>query len=481
MSAEASQVTAQAEPTAIAEVNTAVAKFDRVAAGIVELQSKYKGVLFDVTTAKGMKDACEARAAIRAPRYEVEKVRKECKAPILALGKEIDARAAAITTELLALESPIDAQVKAEELRKEEERKARIEAERKRVAEIHARIDEIKTSPAGVANRDAAKMASAIRHMVALEIGSSFQEFQATAIEAREYALTKLRQMLADREAFEAEQERLRIEREELARQRAEQEQANIEARRQIALAEAEAKRKREAEEAAATAERKRLLDEQLAKLRAQAEEQERAAKEQRENAAAEQRRIDQENERQAELGRARWGEIQAIGHQVMIATVGRKGVRTGGTRECIVETLAETEAWTVTEDKFGPLLGAALSARTNACDQIRTALAAFDQAAQQSHFREQLQRQQDALAAERAEFERRQAELAKPVAQVATATEPDSEPLLTTEPHPDATIEAVAFQPSAEDLIGLVSAEYGVGPDMAGKWLRDAFAPVLV
>jgi hypothetical protein len=37
----------------------------------------------------------------------------------------------------------------------------------------------------------------------------------------------------------------------------------------------------------------------------------------------------------------------------------------------------------------------------------------------------------------------------------------------------------AKEFAPTATDLIGLVSAEYGVSPDTAGRWLRDAFAPV--
>lgn len=35
--------------------------------------------------------------------------------------------------------------------------------------------------------------------------------------------------------------------------------------------------------------------------------------------------------------------------------------------------------------------------------------------------------------------------------------------------------------QPTAEQLIEVVADYYTVGPDMAAKWLRDAFAPVLV
>lgn len=34
-------------------------------------------------------------------------------------------------------------------------------------------------------------------------------------------------------------------------------------------------------------------------------------------------------------------------------------------------------------------------------------------------------------------------------------------------------------FVPTAEHLIGVIAADYGVTHDMAAKWLRDAFAPV--
>ena len=82
--------------TAVVEVQNAVAEFDKVAAGLAELKGKYAGVVFDVTTTKGMDEAKAARAAIREPRYEIERVRKAAKAPILKLGKELDDRAKAI-------------------------------------------------------------------------------------------------------------------------------------------------------------------------------------------------------------------------------------------------------------------------------------------------------------------------------------------------------------------------------------------------
>ncbi|HYE70634.1 MAG TPA: hypothetical protein VD932_03830 [Aquabacterium sp.] len=460
---------APSEAGSLSILNTAVAEFDRVAAGIGQLESKYKGVVFDVSTPKGMKEACEARAAIREPRYEVERVRKAVKAPLLKLSKEIDGRAAEITEKLLEIEEPVDQQIKAEEARKEAEKQARIAAEVKRVADIQERIAELRGNQLLTPADGSKLIAEHIADLERIAVDESFAEFRDLAAATKAATLERLNKLLTAAQAHEAEQERIRLEREELARQRQAQEEANRKQRERIAAEEAEARRKREAEEA---------------QLRAQREENERVAKAQRDAAEAEQQRIAAENRRQSELAQARWGEINAIGHQVMIATVGRVGVRQGGTRECIVETLAETEAWPVTEEKFGPLLAAALSARTNACDQIRAALAAFDQAAEQRRQQEELQRQQDALAAQRAEFERQQAALAPPVAQAiepeqvsGTGYQPDGFAEVTTVAIAEgAPVAAKEFAPNADAIAGIVASEFGVSFEQAMVWCLKAF-----
>ncbi len=71
--------------------------------------------------------------------------------------------------------------------------------------------------------------------------------------------------------------------------------------------------------------------------------------------------------------------EIQGIQHQVMIAEVGRLGVRAGGTIECIRETLAETEAWTINE-RFGAMQGLAQMAKDAAVAKIQELLRAREQ-----------------------------------------------------------------------------------------------------
>ncbi len=84
---------------------------------------------------------------------------------------------------------------------------------------------------------------------------------------------------------------------------------------------------------------------------------------------------------RKAELMEARMQEMQAIQQQVAIATLGRAGVRQGGTMQCIRDTLAETEAWPVTEEGFGTVLFiAAKAVKDKAVAEIRALLEAKTQ-----------------------------------------------------------------------------------------------------
>jgi hypothetical protein len=236
--------------TAIVEVQTAVAEFDKVAAGIAVLKEKYGSVVYDVGISKGMEAAKEARAAIREPRYEIERVRKDAKAPILKLGKELDGRAKQITDELLAIESPIDEQIKSEEARKEREKQAKIEAELKRVADLQERVAELRGNKMLSSLSPPELIAEHISDLERLEVDGSFQEYEQQAIEAKASGLSRLRDMHAAAVARVAEQERIKAERAELEKLRAEQkkrdaedarlanERAELE-RRQAALAEA--------------------------------------------------------------------------------------------------------------------------------------------------------------------------------------------------------------------------------------------------
>jgi colicin import membrane protein len=278
---------ANALATQLEAVSAALVKIDKVAAGIADLRAKYGNVIFDVATTKGMKEACEARAEIREPRYEVERLRKAAKRPILDLGKKLDTEAERITNELLAIEEPLDSQITAEQTRKENEKKAREEAEAKRVAAIRGRIeDDIRTVALAAMGRNSADITRFIADIEAMAIDHTFAEFQKEAEGARATTLIRLRAALSSAQAIEAEQARLAAER-------------------------AENERIRQENEAKAAAEEKRLAAE-----RARLAEEERVAREAREaeaaRQAAENERVRLENESAALAERQRIADEKA-------------------------------------------------------------------------------------------------------------------------------------------------------------------------
>lgn len=265
----------------IAKVEGALVKFSKVDAGIAALRTKYGTVVYDASTAKGLEVAREARAAVREPRYEIERIRKDAKAPILALGKTLDAEAKRITDAILQIEAPIDAVITAEEQRKEREKQERIAAEAKRVADIQERIREFGGAINAAAHSNAALIQEHINDLEKIPVDDSFAEFQPAANAAKAGALTELRVMHAKAKAREEEAERLRLERIELDRLRAEQQErdriareaterqaaANREEEKRLADAryrqQAEFDEQRRQQETAAAAERKRLADQE--------------------------------------------------------------------------------------------------------------------------------------------------------------------------------------------------------------------------
>jgi hypothetical protein len=296
--------------TQLEAVSTALVKIDKVAAGIADLRAKYGSVVFDVATVKGMKEACEARAEIREPRYEVEKLRKAAKRPILDLGKKLDTEAERITNELLAIEGPVDQQITTEQKRKDDEKKAREEAERQRVEAIQARIDEIRQYPLDVVGASSTKIEEVIKTVVDLAVDETFAELKQQAEGAKATSLIRLRAALSKAQAMETEQARLAAERVENERIRQENEAraAAVEAnqaaeRRRIAEEERiarEAREKAEAEQRARMAEEERVAkatrDAEAARqaeaLRLQREESDRIERERQAAREAEDRRI---------------------------------------------------------------------------------------------------------------------------------------------------------------------------------------------
>ena len=214
------------------QTTTQIAEYSATAAALTELHAKYDKVLFPVETPKGMKDAIAARKELRDLRVGLEKMRKEIKAPALLRCKLIDSEANEITLKLTALEDPIDAQIKAEEKRKDEEKAERERVERERVEAIRVSINGINNLPLLSANDSAAEIAETIADLQALDIDDSYAEFKGEAETAKQAALMALGSLQIATKAREEESARLKAEREELDRQRAEldRQRAEIEA-----------------------------------------------------------------------------------------------------------------------------------------------------------------------------------------------------------------------------------------------------------
>jgi len=260
-------------------MNTQIAEYSATAAALAELRTQYLNVTFDVSTSKGLDAAKKARAEIRGYRVALEKKRKEVKAPALERCKLIDDEAERITAELVALENPIDATIKAEETRKEQERQAREEQERHRIAVIQAKIAAITAIISHATGERSANLQVRLLNLQSyVPKAEEFQEFIEAAKTARTETLARLNDMLAAQLAHEEEQERIKAERAELAKLRAEQEarereqkereaaeraRLDAEERARKARADAEEKARRDAIDAEERAARERIAEEE--------------------------------------------------------------------------------------------------------------------------------------------------------------------------------------------------------------------------
>ena len=225
------------------QVQGVLTEFSRVEAGLAALRERHGNTIYEVTTTAGMDAAKAARAEIREPRHAVEKVRKAAKRPLLELGRRIDAEAIRITEEILAIETPIDDQIKGEEARRlaDKEAKRAAEVERLRLeaaAKLKAEEEQLAALRAEIAKQQAEIAAE--RAKAEADAAAERKKIEAEAAAARRKA---------EAEAAEAKREaelELAAQRKALAQQRA---QADAEARRVADIQAAEAKRLVDAQE----------------------------------------------------------------------------------------------------------------------------------------------------------------------------------------------------------------------------------------
>jgi hypothetical protein len=199
-----------------------IAEYNKTEAALGFLRQRMANVEYDVTTTKGMAVAVADRAEVRGLRTSLESKRKELKAPALDYAKRIDSEAKRITAALLELEEPIDAQIKAEQARKEAEKSERERVERERITAIHARIAEVRGFvPLARECRTSERMAGLLErmttHWIAFNFEDDFQEFGAEAQNAFDMAKVELEKMIGNKVAEETERAKFKAEQEAAA------------------------------------------------------------------------------------------------------------------------------------------------------------------------------------------------------------------------------------------------------------------------
>lgn len=216
-------------------------EFGLVEAGLAELRKELAGVQFDVATTEGNKAARAARQRCVSIRTSADMAYGDWNKPMLDKQRMMRAKLTEIKSSVKEIEDPIDAQIKAEEKRKADEKAERERIEAERQAAIQTDIDAIKNMAIDNVGMHSTVLAAMVD--VCLDIKITLERFDTRAGEAeitKQQTLAQLRQMHEAALAHESEQEKLAAARAELERLRKEQEQRDAEARAKAAKEEAE-------------------------------------------------------------------------------------------------------------------------------------------------------------------------------------------------------------------------------------------------
>lgn len=237
---------------------TVLAQFKEAETDLTAMAERYRNVVYDVTTPKGMKDAKEARADLRDNgRLLVTRAEKRIKADVNELKTVMSEAVDRLVGIVRPVEEAIDAQIKAEETRKAEAKAERERIEAERIAKHRANIDKLKSYAARAEGQPVENIEKAMATLSALQFGEEWEEFAAEASGARDSTVEAMRKMVEGIKQ-RAENERLAAELAQMKAALAAREQEDAVARQQ-------------AEAARLEAERERIRAEEAAKLQAQA------------------------------------------------------------------------------------------------------------------------------------------------------------------------------------------------------------------
>jgi len=204
---------ATAEATTATEApTTAIAIYTETEKGLALLKLEADITKFDLSTTAGFDAAKVVRRGCVSLRTGVEALRLAANAPLNKRIKANKTEADLLVLEIGAIEAPFDEAIKAVEAAKELVREEKAQAAAKRVADITARIDQIRAFPLSFVGMDALQMAIKIAQIEAAAIGVEFAELAETAEKVRGEVVLILKETLAKQEIKEADDLRIRNE-----------------------------------------------------------------------------------------------------------------------------------------------------------------------------------------------------------------------------------------------------------------------------
>ena len=215
---------------------------------IVRLETTYGKLVVDCSTSEGLANAKEVRVDIRDVRYALANTTKTALVPYQQAVKDAQARVnqvkefgEALKDRVLAIETPVDEAIKAEEKRVADAKAERERVEAERVEAIRAKITRFSSVAAAYASRSAADVAGILQGVKASVIlPEEYGEFEAEGTIARDNAIEQLEAL--HKAAIDREEAAAKL----LAQQK---ELDELREKQRIADAEAEELRKQRAEE----------------------------------------------------------------------------------------------------------------------------------------------------------------------------------------------------------------------------------------
>ncbi|WP_260407128.1 hypothetical protein [Pseudomonas cichorii] len=270
---------------------------------IVRLETTYAKLVVDCSTSEGLANAKEVRVDIRDVRYALANTTKTALIPYQQKVKDAQARVnqvkefgEALKERVLAIETPVDEAIKAEEKRVADAKAERERIEAERIEAIRAKITRFSSVAAAYASRSATDVATILQSVKeSVILPEEYAEFEAEGTIARDNAIEQLETL--HKSAIEREEAAAKL-------QAQQKELDQLREKQRIADAEAEELRRQRAEE-----DRKRLKQQQdeLDQQRRDMEAQQRQQREQQEEQQRIQRERDAQYQRdQEELARLR-------------------------------------------------------------------------------------------------------------------------------------------------------------------------------